>query len=549
MPDAVALSSPQVSERWVAFFKRLSVCASVLVILIGFLVLVGWPFGVVSLTRIWPALAPMSPSAAVAFVLAGLALLLLQESKKQSSRAGQLCALLVLVIGLGATGEQLSNQDWGLDRALAGRLPIFEGFSARIALNSALSLAALGLALLLLDTVVGGQFPPAQLLSLSTLVLSTLALLGYLYGIPALYDIVSQRGMPALAVVAFISLSLGILFARPDRGFMALLCSDGAGGILARRLLPGGIAIPFLLDWLGFRGVEAGLYDSTFESAIHVVLVSILLGILVLVTSYGLEKSDLRRKRIEEERAQALEKLEATNKELEAFSYSVSHDLRTPLAATKNFVRLVLEEHADELSPEASRVLSLAYRNTGEMENLIQGLLSFSRESRRTLDKQIVDLAQLARHAFAELGKEQSGRRIEFRVDEMPPSAADPFLMLQVYRNLIANALKFTRTRPTAQIHVGAYREGNKTVHFVRDNGVGFDKAQADQIFGVFQRLHSNDEYEGAGVGLAIVQRIIHRHGGRVWAGGQVDKGATIHFTLGGREQQTGTSAPVPTQI
>jgi two-component system sensor kinase len=546
MPDAVPLSSPQVSERWVAVFKRLSVGASLVAILIGVLVLIGWQFGILFLTRMWPGLAAMSPNTAAVFLLSGLALLFLQGTKTLASRLGQVCALLVLVIALATTGEHLLNQDFGIDNLLPDQLPVFEAFSTRMALNAALSFAAIGLALLLLDTVVAGQHPPAELLSLGTLVLATLALLGYLYGIPALYDITSQFGMPVPTMIAFIALSLGTLCARPDRGFMALLCSDGAGGMLARRLLPGGIAIPFLLDWLGFRAAEAGLYSSTLEAAIHVVLVSILLGILVLVTSDGLEQIDLRRKRIEEERTRALEKLEATNKELEAFSYSVSHDLRTPLAATKNFVQLVLDEHANELSPEASRVLSLAYRNAVDMDALIQGLLSFSRETRHPLNKQMVDLAQLAKDVFDELAKEQRGRQIEFKVDEMPIPSADPFLMKQVYRNLIANAIKFTRARQRAQIHVGAHREGKETAYFVRDNGVGFDMAQSDQLFGVFQRLHSDDEFEGTGVGLAIVQRIIRRHGGRVWAEGQVDKGATIHFTIGGGEEQTGAGAPVP---
>ncbi len=540
MPVAVLLSPQQVSERWVAVFKRYSLSASVLVILIGLLVLVGWQFDIAILTRMWPGMAPMGPNTAIVLLLAGLALLFLQGTKTLVLRSGQIFALLVVLIALATTGEHLFNQDLGIDDLLLGPAPFFGAFTTRIALNAALAFGTIGLALLFLDTVLAGKYPLAPPLALATLLFATLALLGYLYGIPALYDIASQRGMPVPSVVAFIAMSLGVLFARPDRGFMSLLCSDSAGGILARRLLPGGIAIPFLLDWLGFRGVEAGLYSATFESAIHVILVSILLGILVLVTSDGLERSDLRRQRIEAERTRALEKLEATNKELEAFSYSVSHDLRTPLAATKSFVQLVLDEHAKELSPEAARILNLAYRNAVEMDALIQGLLSLSRETRRPLNRQMIDLAPLAREVFAELGQEQSGRQIEFKVDEIPASSADPFLMKQVYRNLIANAIKFTRAKPTARIHVSYYREGKETVYFVRDNGIGFDMAQADQIFGVFQRLHSDDAYEGTGVGLAIVQRIIHRHGGRVWAEGQTDKGATIYFTLRTSEEQTG---------
>ncbi len=532
MPGATTVSSPQVSDRWIATFKRLSVGASFLTVLIGALVLFGWEFGIQILTRVVSESPPMRPNTAVALILSGIALLLIQRPDTIRMRLGQACALVVAAIGLVTVTEYATGQDFGIDNPLSAVLPISRALPP-MALDTSLSIVGIGLALLLVDTVIDRQFYPAHLLSLSVLVFSSLALLGYLYGIPILFDFASLHGMPLHTTIGFVIMSLGILFVRPDHGFMALFCSDGPGGILARRLLLGGIAIPFLLDWLGFRGVEAGWYSPALESVIHVMLVSILLGALILITSSGLEQIDLRRKQTEDERAQALQKLEVTNRELEAFSYSVSHDLRTPLAAMKNLVKLALDEHAGTLSPEASRILNLAYRNASEMDLLIQGLLSFSSETRRPLNKQALDPARVAQDVFAEMEKERSGRRIEFQLDPMPPCLADPVLLKQVYRNLIANAMKFTRARPTARIHVGAQQQDQETAYFVRDNGVGFDPAQAQQLFGVFQRLHSEDEYEGTGVGLAIVQRIIHRHGGHVWAEGNVDKGATFYFTLG----------------
>ncbi len=537
MPGAAAGSSSQVSNRWIATFKRLSVVAGFLTVLIGALVLVGWGLGIQILTRILSESPPMRSNTAVAFILSGIALVLVQQPNTIRMRLGQACAILVAAMGLATVAEDVSGQDLRIDNLLSTVLPI-PGALPRMALDTSLSIAAIGLALLLVDTVIGRQFYPAHLFSVIVLIFSSLALLGYLYGIPSLYDIASLQGMPLHTTIGFVSISLGIMFVRPDQGFMALFCSDGPGGILARRLLLGGIGIPFLLDWLGFRGVEAGWYDPAIESVIHVILVSILLGALVLITSSGLERVDLRRKQTEEERSQALQKLEATNRELEAFSYSVSHDLQTPLAAMKNLLKLVLDEHAGELSTEAGRILNLAYRNASEMDALIQGLLSFSRETRRPLNKHTLDPAQVARDVFAEMEKERGGRRIEFQLDPMPLCFADPVLLKQVYRNLIGNAIKFTRARAVAHIHAGALRQDQETVYFVRDNGVGFDPAHADQIFGVFQRLHREDEYEGTGVGLAIVQRIIHRHGGRVWAEGNVDKGATFHFTLGVGEER-----------
>ena len=236
------------------------------------------------------------------------------------------------------------------------------------------------------------------------------------------------------------------------------------------------------------------------------------------------------------------EQLEAANKELEAFSYTISHDLRTPLRAIDGFSRILLAEYTSQLPTEAQRYLGLVRNSTQQMGHLIEDLLAFSRLSRQSLNKQMVIPVDLVRQALVELYAEQEGRQVEFIVGDLPACQADPILLKQIFVNLLSNALKFTRKRETARIEIGCEpcegfesSQGSvETIYFVKDNGVGFDMQYVDKLFGVFQRLHRAEEYEGTGVGLAIVQRIIHRHGGRVWAEAEVDKGATFYFTLEG---------------
>jgi PAS domain S-box-containing protein len=233
-------------------------------------------------------------------------------------------------------------------------------------------------------------------------------------------------------------------------------------------------------------------------------------------------------------RARTLQ-LEAANRELEAFSYSVSHDLRAPLRAMDGFSRILLEEYAEQLPEKAAHFLRRIRDNAEQMGRLIDDLLAFSRLSRTPLARKQVSLGELAREAFEGLGPERGSRRVELVLGTFPPCSADPALLKQVLVNLLANALKFTRSRDVPRIEVGCQRTRGQLTCYVKDNGVGFDMNYADKLFGVFQRLHRAEEYEGTGVGLAVVQRIIHRHGGRVWADAEADKGATFYFTLGER--------------
>jgi len=224
--------------------------------------------------------------------------------------------------------------------------------------------------------------------------------------------------------------------------------------------------------------------------------------------------------------------LEAANKELESFSYSVSHDLRAPLRAITGFSSMLLEDYTDKLDGEGKRLLNVVRDSTKKMGVLIDDLLTLSRVGRRTFEKSKVDMDKLAKIVFDEVKAAIPKRGIQFNINSLPSAYGDRGMIHQVFFNLMSNAVKFTRTREEAVIEVGGWSEEGENIYYVRDNGVGFDMQYTEKLFGAFQRLHSELEFEGTGIGLAIVQRIIHRHGGRVWAEGKVNEGATFYFSL-----------------
>ena len=230
--------------------------------------------------------------------------------------------------------------------------------------------------------------------------------------------------------------------------------------------------------------------------------------------------------------AQRTRQLEASNRELEAFSYSVSHDLRAPLRAIDGFTRMVLDDQASKLSPEGLRQLGVVREQTQKMGALIDDLLDLARVGRREIGLHPVKLADLVRNCWSELHAEQEGRKLDLVVGELPIWNADPILLKQLFLNLLSNALKFTGKRAVARIEIGADRRGAEQVVFVRDNGAGFDMSKAEKLFAVFQRLHAQEEYPGTGIGLAIVRRVAERHGARVWAEAAPDRGATFYVAF-----------------
>jgi len=230
---------------------------------------------------------------------------------------------------------------------------------------------------------------------------------------------------------------------------------------------------------------------------------------------------------------QAAKDIGAAHAELDAFAYTVAHDLRAPLRAIDGFSRALIEDFPHGLEPEAARLLGTVRRNAVRMGVLMDGLLAYSRLSRQPLATRAADPAAIVRRLLDDGAAARAGRDLAITIGALPACVADPGLLTRLYAALIDNSVKFTRETPAARIEIGSRIENGLTVYFVADNGAGFDMAYAGKLFGVFQRLHRAEDYDGTGIGLATAQRIVHRHGGEIWATAQPNAGATFCFTLG----------------
>jgi len=240
----------------------------------------------------------------------------------------------------------------------------------------------------------------------------------------------------------------------------------------------------------------------------------------------------MHRDNLEGEVAQRTVRLEQLNKELESFSYSVSHDLRAPLRAIDGFSRMLLTKLNNRLEGDEIRKFEAIRESTRRMGKLIDDLLTFSRSTQQEMNKTCLDMTEIIRETWGELSAINPGRQMSLEIKTMPSSFGDRALVRQVYGNLLANAVKFTRGKDPTVIEAGSLNSNDDIIYYVKDNGIGFDMKFHDKLFGVFHRLHSEEEYEGTGIGLALVQRIVNRHGGKVWAQSVAGSGATFYFSL-----------------
>ncbi len=541
------VASQRADPGMVDTLRRLSRSAGIFAMALGALVLLGWMRDIQILKSVAPGLVSMKANTAVAFVLSGYALWALHSiGSARISRAAMICSISVIAIGLLTLSEYLFGWNLGIDYLLFEETgnAVKTSVPERMSPATALSFILLGAALCCLALPNRECHCRAQSIALAVLVASAMATIGHVYGVHAQYGVVTYTWMAVHAAIAFVIVSLGILFFRPDYGWIALIASDNTGGAMIRRLWLPSVGTLLVFGWLELIGKKAGWYSSEFGASLFVIIAVTVLTVLMWRNARSLDRTDAQREYAEAEKdrlnaeleqrvAERTAELVAANSELASFSYSVSHDLRAPLRSIDSFANIVLREYGENLPAEAQHCLSRVCANVQRMNQLIDDLLKLSRFARQPISRITVPIEALVRDCLEQLHADQGERLIEYKIGNLRECQADPSLLRTVFLNLLGNALKYTRSRERAVIEVGVHEDGAENIFYVKDNGVGFDMKYADRMFGVFQRLHGEDEYEGNGVGLAIVQRVVHRHGGRVWAESETGHGATFYFTLG----------------
>jgi signal transduction histidine kinase len=480
----------------------------------------------------------MKPNAAACFILLGVALLLARgRNRARAASLGLAAAAGALAVA--TLAEWLSGVDLGIDELLFQDDTLaYTTVPGRIAPNTTLAFAFYAAAILLQQRE-GRIARWWRALALCGLAIGAVGAAGHLYGVSRLYALAQATGMAMPAAAGLIVLGCGVLVARPEEGPSALLVDDGPGGTIARWLLPSVAVIPLILALPAQVGVRIGLLDQAYASALVTVGLTGVLAAIVVIGARAVEVRDAARRERERENLRLNEQLQrrawellVLNRELESFSYSVSHDLRSPLRSIDGFGQALIEDCASSLPPEGHEHVRRIRAATQRMGQLIDDLLQLSRVTRAELHRERVDLTAMARELVAELQRSNPGRVVTVEIGEDLVVNADPRLMRVVIENLLRNAWKFTSRHPSSRIVFGRCQHEGEPAFFVEDDGAGFDMAYAAKLFGAFQRLHGATEFPGTGVGLATVQRIVHRHGGAIWAEGAVELGARFTFTV-----------------
>jgi signal transduction histidine kinase len=546
--------------------RLFSLFTAIATIMIGFLVLIGWALDLIVLKSVLSGMSPMKPNTAVCFVLLGSALYLLQfhdlaAQGMRQKRSAQIAAGLAAVVGLATLAEYVLAVDLGIDRllfhhAVAEYPGIYPG---RMAPVSALEFVILGASLLLMDAPAQRAPRLFQYLALTGTVLGLIALLGYAYGIPELYKVFPYSSVALSTAVLFTLFGLGILLARPDFGLMTTATSEHLGSVMARRILPLALILPFIIGWFRLQGERAGLYGTEFGLALFAACNVVIFTLLIwwtarsmnrvdearnlineqlLKTNAILERESVQRRRAEQALPEAHEQLQLrirelarSNMDLQQFAYVASHDLQTPLRSINGFLQLLSDNYRGKLDAQADEWIDRTIASTQRMQQLIRDLLEYSRVDSRVRPFEKVDCAAVFDETMELLApsvREIGGQATR---GDLPTVLGDRSLLSQLLQNLISNAIKYHGSEPL-RVHVSAEKSGGKWLFSVRDNGIGIEPKQHDRIFQIFRRLHTEQAYPGTGIGLAICQRIVHFHGGAIWVKSQLQAGSTFYFTI-----------------
>lgn len=526
----------EVDLHLVRALKKCAYWLALLTIVLGGAVLVGWHFDIELLKRPIKGLVAMNPATAVCFILCGFSLFFLSGGFAGGYlKVAKVLAWLVIIIctvkivallfGFGAVVDSLLYPD-------KIKNEVISNISNRMAPNTAACFILSGASVLLIAKEKRDGVT-SQLVSLSILMLSLVSIIGYVFKVPEFYGVLAYIPMAIHTALGFFLFSLALFAFDANTGFMRVIIGNLPGSFAIRALLPVAILLPILLGALRLYGEKIGLYSSSFGLMLYVIVT--IVGSLYVIWRVGIvvNKAHWERMEVELKLKDALNQLRVSNKELESFSYSVSHDLRAPLRAINGFTDMFLQAYGESLNNEGKRLMEVVKKNAVNMGQLIDDLLDFSRIGRKEMKTERVNLEVLVVDSINEVLQAELDLKNNIHVKKLGSVTCDRQMMKRVFTNLISNAVKYSRKEGKPNIEIGIFNgdDGGK-VYYVKDNGVGFDMQYAGGLFNVFHRLHSPKEFEGTGVGLALVKRVIDKHGGDVWAEAQVNVGATFFFTI-----------------
>jgi signal transduction histidine kinase len=530
--ELAAYSDPVLIKR----LKSLSMIFGSIILLVGLVVIFGWALDIVVLKSVHPSFVTMKANTAIGFVLAGLALLLLQTAPKTKSvgirlRLAQICSCLVALIGAITLGEYIFSWNPGFDQLFfrEGAEAVFTFSPGRMAVNTSLCFFLTGLALLLIDIEDGHGRRPSQYLILGEGLLALLAVIGYLYGTKAFYGFLIYTKMAVHTAVLFSLAFFAVLFARPCRGFMRLATASSVGGFVFRRLLISSTIGLFLLGWLRVQGERAGLYDSTFGASAYALISAIFLSGLLWLTSSLLHTQDLRRIEYEAALQKAKEAAESASRLKELLLDILRHDLLGPAGVVKSSLDMVLLK---EMPPENKlKFLQLAEGSINKMIEMIESAKIYAKvEGAESLPKESADLNEIFQIVADSFRTMLLERKIVLNYLPQREKRATVNPMIEnVFANLVSNAIKYSPEG--SKIEVDIVDKGPNWLIYVKDWGDGIADANKAALFTRFKRVDKKG-VKGTGLGLAIVKRIVELHAGQVWIENNPEGGSIFYVEV-----------------
>lgn len=513
--------------------ESISEYLSILISIIGIIIVIGWIFNFEALKSFLPFFKPISPISALFFVLIGISLFLLQNKRVNTIniQITRILMSIVALISILILIEYIFDVNLGVNRILLD-YPLENINIAIMAFNSALNFLLTSIALLILDKHVNKNKYPAQYIMLVVALITIFAVTGFIYGASQLYKLYFYTPISLYTTLLFVLVIPTILFARPNKGLMRVLTSERLGSAFARRILPLIIIFPLLFGFLAFLGERAGLYSTAYAIAIMMILTIVFLTFMAWNSMKTINKADAERQKAKEDLKSMINELKRSNEELQQFAYITSHDLQEPLRTIASFTQLLEHRYRDELDSDADEYIDFIVDAAVRMKEMIQGLLDYSRIDTQGGEFKPTNLEKVLSIVLSNLNAAIKENNAVITHDPLPTVKVDERQFIQLFQNLISNAVKFREEDEPPKIHISAMKNDDEYVFSVSDKGIGMETQYTDHIFEIFKRLHTIEEYKGTGIGLAVVKRIIDRHGGRIWVESELGKGSTFYFTV-----------------